>query len=70
VVFALPRPHQHKKLAKEGSTSRHSHEHLTKMNKDGHLENGVGREMLDWSPNSSNSNRRNGEIGNTNPQKG
>jgi hypothetical protein len=50
MVFALPRPHQHKKLAKEGSTSYHSHEHLTKMNKYGHLENGVGLEMLELEP--------------------
>jgi hypothetical protein len=47
VVFALPRPHQHKKLAKKGSASRHSHEHLTEMDKDGHLEDGVGCEVLE-----------------------
>jgi hypothetical protein len=47
VVFALPRPHQHKKLAEEGSACCHSHEHLTEMDKDGHLEGGVGREVLE-----------------------
>jgi hypothetical protein len=47
VIFALPRPHQHKKLAKKGSASRHSHEHLTEMDKDGHLEDGVGCEVLE-----------------------
>jgi hypothetical protein len=47
VVSALPRPHQHKKLAEEGSACCHSHEHLTEMDKDGHLENGVGREVLE-----------------------
>jgi hypothetical protein len=47
VVFALPRPHQHKKLAEEGSACCHNHEHLTEMDKDGHLEDGVGREVLE-----------------------
>jgi hypothetical protein len=47
VVFALPRPHQHKKLAKEGSVGCHPHEHLTEVDKDGHLEDGVGREVLE-----------------------
>jgi hypothetical protein len=50
VVFAFPRPHQHKKLAKEGSASCHSHVRLTEMNKDGHLEDGVGREVLELEP--------------------
>ena len=48
VVFALPRPHQYKKLAKKGSASCHPHEHLTEMDKDGHLEDGVGREVLEF----------------------
>jgi hypothetical protein len=47
VVFALPRPHKHKKLVEEGSACCHTHEHLTKMDKDGHLEDGVGREVLE-----------------------
>jgi hypothetical protein len=47
VVFALPRPPQHKKLAEKGSASCHSHEHLTEMDKDGHREDGVGREVLE-----------------------
>jgi hypothetical protein len=47
VVFALPIPHQHKKLAKKGSASCHSHEHLTEMDQNGHLEDGVGREVLE-----------------------
>jgi hypothetical protein len=47
MVFALPVPHQHKKLAKEGSASCHLHEHLIEVDKDGHLEDGVGREVLE-----------------------
>jgi hypothetical protein len=47
VVFALPRPHQHKKLAEEGSAGCHPHEHLTEVDKDGHLEDGVWREVLE-----------------------
>jgi hypothetical protein len=47
VVFVLPRPHQYKKLAKKGSASCHPHEHLTEMDKDGHLEDGMGREVLE-----------------------
>jgi hypothetical protein len=47
VVFALPRPHQYTKLVKKGSASCHPHEHLTKMDKDGHLGDGVGREVLE-----------------------
>jgi hypothetical protein len=47
VVFALPRPHQYIKLAEEGNAGCHSHEHLTEIDKDGHLEDGVGREMLE-----------------------
>jgi hypothetical protein len=46
-IFALPRPHQHKKLAEEGSAGCHSHEHPTEMDKDGHMEDGVGREVLE-----------------------
>jgi hypothetical protein len=47
VVLALPRPHQHEELAKEGSASCHSHEHLAELDEDGHLEDGVGREVLE-----------------------
>jgi hypothetical protein len=47
VVLALPRPHQHEKLAEEGSAGCHPHEHLTEVDKDGHLEDGLGREVLE-----------------------
>ena len=50
MIFALPRPHQHKKLAKKGSASRHPHKHLTEVDKDGHLEDGVGCEVLELKP--------------------
>jgi hypothetical protein len=50
VILALPRSHQHEKLAEKGGASRHSHKHLTKVDKDGHLENGVGCEVLELKP--------------------
>jgi hypothetical protein len=50
VILALPRPHQHEELAEKGSASHHSHKHLTEVDKDGHLENGVGCEVLELKP--------------------
>jgi hypothetical protein len=50
VILALPRSQQHEKLAEKGGASRHSHKHLTKVDKDGHLENGVGCEVLELKP--------------------
>jgi hypothetical protein len=50
VILALPRPHQHEKLAEKGSANRHSHKHLTEVDKDGQLENGVGCEVLELKP--------------------
>jgi hypothetical protein len=47
VVLALPRPHQHEELAKEGSAGCHPHEHLAEVDEDGQLEDGVGREVLE-----------------------
>ena len=47
MVLALPRPHQHEEVAEEGSTCPHPHKHLTEVDEDGHLEDGVGREVLE-----------------------
>jgi hypothetical protein len=47
VVLALPRPHQHEEVAEEGSTGPHPHEHLAEVDEDGHLEDGVGRKVLE-----------------------
>jgi hypothetical protein len=47
VVLALPRPHQHEEVAEEGSTGPHPHEYLAEVDEDGHLEDGVGREVLE-----------------------
>jgi hypothetical protein len=46
MVLGLPRLHQHEEMAEEGGVGRHPHEHLTEVGKDGHLEDGVGREVL------------------------
>jgi hypothetical protein len=47
VVLALPRPHQHEEVAEERSAGPHPHEHLAEVDEDGHLEDGVGREVLE-----------------------
>jgi hypothetical protein len=47
VVLALNRSHQHEELAKEGSAGCHPHEHLAEVDEDGHLEDGVGCEVLE-----------------------
>jgi hypothetical protein len=46
-VLALHRSLQHEELAKEGSAGCHPHEHLAELDKDGHLEDGVGHEVLE-----------------------
>jgi hypothetical protein len=47
VVLAFPRPHQHEEVVEEGSTGPYPHEHLAKVDEDGHLEDGVGCEVLE-----------------------
>jgi hypothetical protein len=47
VVLSLPRPHQYKKTSEKGKCKLPPHKHLTEMDKDGHLEDGVGREVLE-----------------------
>jgi hypothetical protein len=37
-------------MAEEGDAGGHPHEHLTEVDKDGHLEDGVGREVLKMEP--------------------
>jgi hypothetical protein len=46
VVLSLPRLHQHEEMAEEGGAGRHPHEHLAQVGEDGHLEDGVGHEVL------------------------
>jgi hypothetical protein len=46
VVLVLPRLHQHEEVAEEGGAGGHPHEHLAVVDKDGRLEDGVGREAL------------------------
>jgi hypothetical protein len=43
------------------------HEHLAQVSKDGRLKDGVGFEVLELRPKSSNSNMKKGAIGNANP---
>ena len=46
MVLNLPRLHQHEEIAEEGGAWGHPHEHLAEVDEDGHLEDGVGREVL------------------------
>jgi hypothetical protein len=46
VSLCLPRLHQHEEMAEEGGAGGHPHEHLAEVDKDGCLEDGVGREVL------------------------
>jgi hypothetical protein len=50
VVPSLPGLDKHKEVAEEGSTEGHTYEHLTEVDEDGHLEDGVGREVLKLKP--------------------
>jgi hypothetical protein len=50
VVLSLPRLHQHKEMAEEGGAGGHPHEHLTEVDEDGRLKDGVGREVLKLEP--------------------
>jgi hypothetical protein len=50
VVLSLPRLHQHEEMAEEGDAGGHPHEHLAEVDEDGHLEDGVGRELLKLEP--------------------
>jgi hypothetical protein len=43
MVPSLPRLDQHEEMAKEGSAGGHPNEHLAEVDKDGRLEDGVGR---------------------------
>jgi hypothetical protein len=47
MVLSLLGLHQHEKVAEERGARSHPHEHLTQVNKDGHLEDGVGGEVLE-----------------------
>jgi hypothetical protein len=47
MILGLPELHKHEKLAEEGGTRRYPHEHLAQVSKDGHLKDGVGREVLE-----------------------
>ena len=47
MVLALPRSHQHEELRERGRSGYHPHEHLAEVDEDGHLEDGVGREVLE-----------------------
>jgi hypothetical protein len=46
VVPSLPGLDQHEEVTEEGSTGSHTYEHLAEVDKDGCLEDGVGREVL------------------------
>jgi hypothetical protein len=46
VVPSLPGLDQHEEVAEERSAGSHTHEHLAEVDKDGRLEDGVGREVL------------------------
>jgi hypothetical protein len=50
VVPSLPRLDQHGEVAKEGSLGGRTYEHLAEVDKDGCLEDGVGREVLKLKP--------------------
>jgi hypothetical protein len=50
MVPSLPRFDQHKEMAEEGSVGGHPHEHLTEVDEDDRLEDGVGREVLKLEP--------------------
>jgi hypothetical protein len=68
VVLGLPRPHQHEEVVKEGSTGptpTNISQRWTKM-ATWRMEWGV--RCWSWSPNASNSSRKNGEIGSANPR--
>jgi hypothetical protein len=47
MILGLPGLHQHEKMAEEGGTRRHPHEHLAQVSEDGRLKDGVGREVLE-----------------------
>jgi hypothetical protein len=50
MVPSLPRFDQHEEMAEEGSAGGHPHEHLAEVDEDGHLEDGVGGEVLKLEP--------------------
>jgi hypothetical protein len=50
VVLSLPKLHQHEEMAKEGGVGGHPYEHLAEVDKDGHLEDGVGCKVLKLEP--------------------
>jgi hypothetical protein len=50
VVPSLPRLDQHEEVAKERSVGSHPYEHLTEVDEDGRLEDGVGHEVLKLKP--------------------
>jgi hypothetical protein len=50
VVPSLPGLDQCEEVAKEGSTGGHTYEHLTEVDEDGCLEDGVGHEVLKLKP--------------------
>jgi hypothetical protein len=50
VVHSLPRLDQHGEVAEERSAGCHTYEHLAEVDKDGHLEDGVGPEVLKLKP--------------------
>jgi hypothetical protein len=50
VVPGLPRLDQHEEVAEERSAGSHPYEHLTEVDEDGRLEDGVGREVLKLKP--------------------
>jgi hypothetical protein len=50
VVLGLPRLDQHEEVVEEGSAGSHPYEHLTEVDEDGRLKDGVGRELLKLKP--------------------
>jgi hypothetical protein len=50
VVPSLLGLDQHEEVTEDGSTGGHTYEHLTEVDEDGRLEDGVGREVLKLKP--------------------
>jgi hypothetical protein len=50
VVLSLPRLHQHEEMAEEGCAGGHPHEHLTEVDEDSRLKDGVGCKVLKLEP--------------------